>query len=132
MGASIAGRVIFVVATAALAVTTWQCSSSSGGGGGATTLPAGATSTVIGASGGTASSSDGNVQVSIPAGAVDGNVTITVAAIAPPAAGSFGNVYEIGPTGTQFKVPVAMTFKYGGVDLAGKSVALLRVATIVD
>jgi hypothetical protein len=71
--------------------------------------------------------------VSIPAGALPSDVTITVApAASNTPTGSVGTVYEIGPSGTQFSVPVTMTFKYAASDLAGHAVSELRAGTVVD
>src|SRR3954451_16844304 len=52
---------------------------------------------VVGTSGGQVASSDGQLAVAIPAGAVGGDVTISVAAAEAPAAGAVSTVYEIGP-----------------------------------
>ena len=56
------------------------------------------TATVVGMTGGAVTSSDGKLALSIPAGAVGSNVTITTEPATPPAAGAVGTVYEIGPT----------------------------------
>ena len=69
-------------------------------------------------------------------------VAITLASTAPPgrvtrrhsanAVTARSKAYEIGPTGTQFAVPVTLTFKYGGLDLHGSDPTDLEVATIAD
>src|SRR4051794_28629791 len=101
-----------------------------GCGGGSNKPPAGApTMTVVGMSGGALMSSDGNLAVNIPAGALPGNVTITTEPAAAPAEGAVGTVYEIGPTGTQFAMPVTLTLHYDGAALGGASESSLRVAT---
>ncbi len=87
------------------------------------------TSAVIGPTGGMAASSDGALQVAIPAGALASDVTVTIVPTTPPGTGSVGTVYEIGPTGTQFAIPVTLTFDYGATNLAGNALSLLRVAT---
>ena len=84
----------------------------------------------VGASGGNVATSDGVLTVGIPAGALPGDTQITIAEIQSPAAGAIGKTYEIGPTGTQFAVPVTLTFKYGGFDLMGNDPSSLEVATI--
>src|SRR6478609_1602046 len=84
---------------------------------------------MVGPSGGAVSSSDGNLAVNIPAGALPDNVTITTEAAAAPAAGAVGTVYEIGPTGTQFAMPVTLTLHYDTAALSGATEASLRVAT---
>src|SRR4029078_9600709 len=47
---------------------------------------------------------------------------------AAPAAGAVSTVYEIGPTGTQFAMPVTLTLHYDATALAGASESSLRVA----
>ncbi len=83
-------------------------------------------------SGGAVASSDGNLQVAVPAGAISGNVTITVAPAEAPAAGAVGSVYEIGPSGTQFAMPVTLTLHYASASLGGTSESSLRVATFAQ
>jgi hypothetical protein len=65
----------------------------------------------------------------VPAGALGTNTTITITPADPPADGAVGTVYEIGPTGTQFSVPVTLTLSYADLDLGGASESSLRVAT---
>ena len=84
---------------------------------------------VVGTSGGAVTSSDGNLAVSIPAGALPADVTITTEPAAAPADGAVGAVYEIGPTGTQFAMPVTLTLHYDAADLNGAAESSLRVAT---
>jgi hypothetical protein len=101
-----------------------------GCGGGSSKPPAAApTMKVVGTSGGALSSSDGNLAVNIPPGALPGNVTITTEPAAAPADGSVGTVYEIGPTGTQFAMPVTLTLHYEMSALGGAAESSLRVAT---
>jgi hypothetical protein len=87
------------------------------------------TSAVVGTAGGMLASSDGALQVSIPAGALPSDVTVTIAPTTPPGSGAIGTVYELGPTGTQFAIPATLTFDYGATSLGGTDPALLRVAT---
>src|SRR4029079_15729510 len=47
----------------------------------------------------------------------------------PPAAGAVSTVYEIGPTGTQFAMPVRLTLHYTDGSLASTRASMLRVAT---
>ena len=102
-----------------------------GCGGGSKSTP-GATApatAVVGKSGGAVSSMDGNVGVTIPAGALGTDVMITVAPAEAPASGAVGTVYEIGPTGTQFAMPVALKLHYDPAGLGGMPETSLRVAT---
>ena len=107
------------------------CGGGGGGGGGAGGHPPGGmpTATVVGMTGGAVTSSDGKLALAIPAGAVGGNVTITTEPATPPAAGAVGTVYEIGPSGTQFAMPVTLTLYYAAADVAGMTESSLRVAT---
>ena len=84
---------------------------------------------LVGPSGGAVASSDGNLAVNIPAGALPADVTITTAPAEAPATGAVGTVYEIGPTGTQFAMPVTLTLHYDTVMLNGATESALRVAT---
>jgi hypothetical protein len=87
---------------------------------------------VVGASGGGVTSTDGALQVTVPAGALPSDVTITVASAAAPGAGALGTTYEIGPTGTQFAMPVTLTLHYDAAGLAGTAASSLRVATFAS
>ena len=101
-----------------------------GGGGSSQPTPGGMpTMTMVGPSGGSVSSTDGNLAVNIPAGALPADVTITTEPAEAPAAGAVGTVYEIGPTGTQFAMPVTLTLHYDMTALSGASESSLRVAT---
>ena len=102
------------------------CGGGSGGkppGGGAPTMK------LVGPSGGALSSSDGNLAVSIPPGALGADVTITTEPATAPATGAVGTVYEIGPTGTQFAMPVTLTLHYDAAELGSAAESSLRVAT---
>ena len=84
---------------------------------------------VVGTSGGALSSSDGKLAVEIPAGALPSDVAITTEPVAAPAEGAVSTVYEIGPTGTQFAMPVTLTLHYDATALNGAMPSSLRVAT---
>ncbi len=79
------------------------------------TTPREPTTWVIGTSGGTIHSQNGNVTVTVPPGALPGSLGITVL----PADGGLptdeyvpGSGYEIGPTGTVFSKPVTISIKF--------------------
>jgi ZU5 domain len=84
-------------------------------------------SRTVSSAGGEVKTQDGALAVQVPSGALDHNVKITVESTAAPASGSVGSVFEIGPTGTQFKQPVTISLKYAGEDTSD-----LRVATYAD
>lgn len=65
----------------------------------------------VDASGNDIVSADGALTVSIPAGALDVGVSITIQTVAAGIAGAVGNVYELGPEGITFKKPIALTLK---------------------
>jgi hypothetical protein len=89
--------------------------------------PVGSTSTAkIGPAGGSVSSPDGVLSVSIPAGALAKDTTISVQAITNNAPGGLGNGYRLGPNGMQFSTPVTLQFKYPGDSVQVPE--LLRVA----
>src|SRR5579863_6002212 len=89
-------------------------------------------SAVIGAEGGTATSPDGIVSVTIPPGALSSDVSVTIETSTSPAAPSISEVYEIGPTGTQFATAAKISFQYGSISLGGADPATLRVATFAS
>jgi hypothetical protein len=84
---------------------------------------------LIGVDGGSVTTSDGLVTIDVPAGALAGDTTLTIAPVqnAPP--GFAGTVYEIGPTGTQFSSPAKLTFKYDPAALSGMDPNDLQVVT---
>jgi len=91
-----------------------------------------ATAMVVGTAGGMVESADGALQVAIPAGALPSDVMMTIEAASAPGNGAVGTVYEIGPTGTQFAMPVTLTFDYSAVALNGTPPSALRVATFAS
>lgn len=86
---------------------------------------------VVGSSGGTITTQSGAVRLQIPAGAVSGNVQITVTPATNPAPSErlvAGSAYEFGPDGLRFAVPVALTLSYRDAALpAGASEQRLRI-----
>src|SRR5215813_361408 len=62
----------------------------------------------IGRTGGTVTTPDGALTVDLPAGALSGTTEISVRERTSPADGEVGVVYEIGPTGTRFAMPVML------------------------
>lgn len=69
--------------------------------------------TTVGPDGGTVKSSDGSVELTIPPGALDKTVQITIEQKTSGFPnGALGNVYDIGPNGLQFSQPARLTLKY--------------------
>jgi hypothetical protein len=131
-------RVAWLVASlliAAAAACSSSSSSPSGGGDGNGTGTGTGTGTsngqgTVGASGGKVATSDGTLTVNVPAGALPGDTQITITEIQAPISGSIGKTYDIGPSGTQFAVPVTLSFAYGDFDLMGADPSSLAAATI--
>lgn len=83
-------------------------SGGSGGGSGASQVG----TAVIGPSGGSVVSADGVVELDVPAGALSGATTITIAASSATSPDAVGPLYDIEPTGTRFAVPAKLTIHY--------------------
>ena len=87
--------------------------------------------TNIGASGGVVGA-DG-VTVSIPAGALTADVSITIQLSAAPGPdGTVSQVFEIGPTGTQFAEPITIAFDYTDSELGDLPPSDFAVETAAD
>jgi hypothetical protein len=81
----------------------------------------------IGAAGGTVETPDGNVGLVIPAGALEGNVAISVTEVANTLPnGAIGKSYRFLPENIKFKKDVELSLKYG--DLIGTTSDWLYLA----
>jgi hypothetical protein len=87
------------------------------------------TSMGIGPEGGKLTSGDGRVTLVIPAGALKTLTTVTLSQVDSPAAGSAGEVFDIGPTGTVFAKPATLSFPYDEVALGSHSATDIEVLT---
>lgn len=89
---------------------------------------------VVGVAGGTVSASGGAASLTIPAGALPGDVRITVTPKADPVSDSrtvSGTSFEFGPAGTKFAQPVTLALKYDRTKLpAGAPQSELRLAQL--
>lgn len=83
----------------------------------------------VDASGGTVTSADGLLTVSIPAGALSTARVITIEPITNHVSLAVGGGYRLGPEGTTFSQPVTLTFKYNDVMLGGKPAETLWITT---
>ncbi|MBO9635341.1 MAG: hypothetical protein J7578_19685 [Chitinophagaceae bacterium] len=81
---------------------------------------------VIGAAGGKLVSRDGNLEISIPQGALKNNTTFSVAAITNTSSAGIGLNYRITPHIT-FEKPVTLTFSFAGKVDSIASVAALGI-----
>lgn len=87
-----------------------------------------ASTTTIGSGGGSLSSPDSRMTLSIPAGALTATTVIGIQPITNNAHGGIGNGYRLTPDGQTFQQPVSMRFTYTDQDLIGTAVEALGVA----
>jgi hypothetical protein len=85
-------------------------------------------SAVIGTAGGTLVSGDGQVTLTVPAGALAGDTTIGIQAIANTAPAGAGFAYRFTPDGQTFTKPVTLTLKPTLGELGGSSVDHVQLA----
>jgi hypothetical protein len=83
----------------------------------------------IGSSGGTLTSPDGQLTLTVPPGAVPGSTSLTIQPITNLAPGGVGNAYRLQPEGTNFSKPVTLTFKADQALAAGHAIEQLTVST---
>lgn len=83
----------------------------------------------IGPAGGTVSSSDGRLTLSVPANALSAATTLSIQSISNTAPGGRGNGYRLQPDGLTFAQPVTLTMSYTDSDIAGGSAQALGIAT---
>jgi hypothetical protein len=89
-------------------------------------LPANAT---IGAAGGSLTSADGRLTITVPAGALAADTLVGIQPITPTAPGALGHGYRLTPEGQNFAQPITLTFKYSAAEASATVPNLLRVAT---
>jgi hypothetical protein len=73
----------------------------------------------IGSNGGSISSADGRLMVTVPAGAVTENVVFSITPITNTNPMSSGDAYRLEPENRSFQHPVQITLNYGSADLVG-------------
>ncbi len=113
-------KLSFIIAICALAACSGNDSSADDGGGGG-----GSASGTITSAGGTVSTADNKVSVEVPAGAVDHDITITIAAStsAPSDPLLVGQTtFTFGPAGETFTKPVTMTIAYDAAEVPSAAV----------
>jgi hypothetical protein len=66
----------------------------------------------IGPGGGTITSDDGKIDLTIPAGALSANTNISIQSVTNECPGAIGLAYDLLPNGTRFTVPASLTFHY--------------------
>jgi len=82
----------------------------------------------IGPSGGTIESVDHRILISIPAGALASEQTISIQPLTNQCPAGKGNAFRLLPHGTTFSKPVSITFHYDYTDISGSASELLRIA----
>ncbi|MBI5098732.1 MAG: hypothetical protein HZB30_05785 [Nitrospirae bacterium] len=87
-----------------------------------------AATATIGPAGGTLSSPDSKLALSIPAGALTSDTVITIQPITNNAHGGIGKGYRLTPDGQVFQQPVSLTFTYTDQGLSGAVADALGVA----
>lgn len=87
-----------------------------------------AVSKTIGAAGGSITSSDGRMQLNIPAGALTTNTVITIQPITNECPGGIGLAYDMQPNGTKFTKPATLVFHYTDEELDSTDPYFLYVA----
>lgn len=73
--------------------------------------------------GGTVATAGSTATVTIPAGALSQDMTITIA-VAAPETRTATSVYDLGPDGTRFKAPVTIAVRYDGRPREGEKAVL--------
>jgi hypothetical protein len=130
------GTGLLWAATALLASALAGCGGGSGGGGRgpvATATPVGpptgaVVSKTIGVAGGEVTSGDGNLKVTVPAGALAADTDIGIQPVENKAFGGLGSGYRLTPDGQDFTQPVTLAFTYTDADLVGTAPEALGVA----
>jgi hypothetical protein len=84
---------------------------------------------IVGQEGGQAVSDGGLVKLLVPAGAVNADVAFTIQQVDAPGPGAVGQVFEIGPSGTTFKIPATLIIRYRDADVGANDPTSLRIAT---
>ncbi len=81
---------------------------------------------MIGPAGGSVSSSDGLVTLTVPANAIAAMTAFTVTAVEATGPGAV-RAFRLGPEGTRFTTPATVTMKYSAEDAAGSAPDLFTV-----
>ena len=108
------------VATANVSTVAVICTNNAPAAVTSTGSPVGAASTaVIDATGGSITSPDARLTVTVPPGAVAAATTFSIQPITNQTPGGIGNAYRLGPDGAIFSTPVSISVQYSSADLAG-------------
>ncbi|WP_144051854.1 hypothetical protein [Fibrisoma limi] len=85
-------------------------------------------SKTIGPEGGTLSTADGRIRLTLPAGAIDKATTISIQPITNHTPNGVGQSYRFMPDGLQFKKPATLTFHHTESDVEDSAPSALGVA----
>jgi len=85
-------------------------------------------SKVIGAQGGTIATADGRIKITIPAGALTSETTISIQPVSNHAPNGVGTAYRFLPDGQVFSKPVQLKMRYTESDIEGSVPEALGVA----
>jgi hypothetical protein len=88
-----------------------------------------AASQTIGPTGGSLTSGDGQLRVTIPAGALAAATNVTIEPITALAPWALGPAYRLGPAGLEFATPVSIAFHYDESQLVGTTPQLLWIVS---
>jgi len=83
----------------------------------------------IGPEGGTLTSNDGRLTLTIPAGAFDAVRQVSIVPISNKAHGAKGPAYRLSPEGLNTPVPMTLTFEVDATSLRGTALPLMTIAT---
>lgn len=86
------------------------------------------TSALIGPAGGTLTSSDGTLRITVPANAFTTDQPVSIQEITNTAHGAKGRAYRIKPEGLHTPVPMTVSFRYTDENLRGTALDFLRIA----
>lgn len=87
-----------------------------------------AVSAGMGPNGGTISSADGRLTLTVPKGAIAETITFSIQPITNKAGGGIGSAYRLEPRGRTFATPLEMTIRYDDADIEGSTVEALAMA----
>ena len=73
----------------------------------------------IGADGGSISSADGRITLTIPPHAVSNTTNFSIQPFTNTAPGGAGDAYQLEPSGTNFSSKLKLSFKFSDADIAG-------------
>ena len=82
----------------------------------------------IGSAGGTINSSDGRLELIIPAGSLGSDISVSIQPVTNECPGGIGLAYDLLPSGTKFSTPATLRFHYTTDDVNGTDPYMLYFA----